>query len=365
MAEIDKTSAWLQIHQRDINVRTKYLQMVKDKGSFDQKLRVVCEILDWLERSENRANSNVRAQYLRLISQSWVDEVKGQVINTVNFRGTLEELIQKMVYETPIWLSDYEFDKTSDVHIAEKTSDVRAAYLDLIEKRGRQEQKQKAVKETTNWLREYRASGASDWLRLYPDMSNVFAKYFALIKKTSLDDSMVQSIIVESWQWINEWDNYGKPVDQLVWTALLPMLGRCRDIQIFSEALFCALDQYPDNDRVIGIILAKYPTFLLPEDRQRIAHQLSRSIVGKKLAVPELRPYLIQAANALRDLNPDLRDFDSAEEIYLRLMRWCKGKYRQDALETLRDARENYEQLKWLKEQSEGSSSGRIDLPKE
>jgi V8-like Glu-specific endopeptidase len=351
MAEIDKATAWLQIHRRDINVRTKYLQLVKDRGSYDQKLKAVCETLDWLEESENRTNSNVRAQYLRLISQSWVDEVKGQVITTINYTGTVEELIQREIYEIPIWLNTYKLDKISNVRIADKTSDVRAAYLDLIEKRGTQEQKQKAVKETTDWLREYRASGVSDWLRLYPDMSNVFAKYFALIQKTSLDDSVVQSIIVESWQWINEWNNYGKPVDQLVWTALLPRLEHCKDNQIFYAALFCALKQHEKNDRVIGIILAKYSTSLLPEERQQIAYQLSRSIDGIKLPNSTLRRYLLKAANVLRDLPPDLRDFDTAKEIYLRLIRWCKGKYKQDALETLRDAREDYEQLLWLKQQ--------------
>ncbi len=223
------------------------------------------------------------------------------------------------------------------------------------------------MKVTTDWLREYRTTGRSDWLHIYPNASVVFAKYLVLLRVTNLEALDVQSIIVESWQWINElWESDRNKVDQLSWTAYLPLLGRCNDPQIISDAISCVLAQFPNIDikgfdRVRGIILSKHRNRLTPEMCRQLAHQLSESIVGKKLAVNELRPYLIVAANALRDLH----DFDAAEKIYLLLIRWSERKLKEDAQETFKTASENYKQLLWLKEQSGGSSSGQIDSPKE
>ena len=289
------------LHESDSELFSQYLNLIENAGTQNQRFEAIQEARVWLDN--NYDNSNVRTKYLRLVRE----------------HGTMEQK-QVAIEETSIWL---------ELPECEENSDVFTQFLTLVEKEGTSEKKKEMITKTDFWLRKY------------PDKSDVRSKFLSIIKKRGREFSDIQSIIIRQWEWINN----KKKVDQLLWTAFLPALEYCDDPTIIKEACESARIQYPENIRIIGICLKHLQNYLPIEISRSLAYQLEKLIDISKLPIIELRPYLLEAANFLRENN----DLDTAGKIYLRIINWSKEKKRKDALETLKAASGNYEYLLVLK----------------
>lgn len=299
---IYQIASWLQNHAGDPEIFTQYLTLVEDKGTSKQKYEAITKTSTWLDAHYN--NSNVRTKYLRLIGGE---------------HGTPEQK-QSAIVQTSVWLA---LPKHRD------SSDVLTQYLTLVE-HGTFKQKLYAIGETDIWLQEH------------PDKSDVRSKFLSFVRRNGAELLDIQSIIAHQWEWINR----QKKVDQLLWTAFLPILEYCDKPDIIKKAVESALAQYPENVRIIGIALKYLQRYLPVETSLLLAFKIDKLIGINELPVTMLRPYLIEAANFLRDHD----DLDTAERIYRKVINWARGKQKKDAIETLKVASENYEHLLWIKE---------------
>lgn len=342
---IYQAEIWLKNHPNDYHVCSKYLFLIQQKGTPEQKQNAIYHIVGWLQN--HAGDPEIFTQYLTLVEEgtlkqkydaiiktsTWLDthynnpNVRTKYLRLIREHGTSEQK-QSAIVQTSVWLA---LPKHRD------SSDVLTQYLTLVGQHGTLKQKLDAIGETDIWLQEH------------PDKSDVRSNFLSFVRKNGAELVDIQSIIVHQWEWINR----QKKVDQLSWTAFLPILEYCDKPDLIKKAVESALAQHPKNVRIIGIALKYLQMYLPIETSLLLAYQIDKLIGINELPVTMLRPYLIEAANFLRDHD----NLDTAEQIYCKVINWARGKQKKDAYETLKVASENYEHLLWIKEVKQ-------DLPK-
>ncbi|MEQ8972067.1 MAG: tetratricopeptide repeat protein [Coleofasciculus sp. C1-SOL-03] len=238
-------------------------------------------------------------------------------------------------------------------------------WLSLIERRGTNQQKQEAIALTTNWLQlhpddshvreKYIAligqCGTSQqkqeaialtttWLELHPDDYEVRRTYLAVVRKAGQNIIDIEPIIIQQWQWISQQSK----VDQSVWEAFLPFLYHHAQPQIIKEAVNLALQQYPDNTRIICLVFGYFRDNLDHETCYRLADFISQS----QLPTDKWHNF-IPAANFFRDCG----ELDKATEIYQRIIKNAKfriRKYGDDLQKEINFASLNYALLLLLRQ---------------
>ncbi|MBE9126226.1 MULTISPECIES: glycosyltransferase family 4 protein [unclassified Coleofasciculus] len=180
---IYETDIWLEKHPDEPYIRSKYLALVREKGSLEQQQRAIAKMSLWLQENLENCDPYVFTEYLKLIrssgipkeqcheaivqSSTWLSEhpdesyVLRQYLALVREKGKPEHS-QEVISKMALWLEEPETNCDSYVFWE---------YLKLINQEGRVQQQQTAINQ------------ADIWFQKHPDDSYVRTEYLKLMRK--------------------------------------------------------------------------------------------------------------------------------------------------------------------------------------
>ncbi|MBZ0283339.1 MAG: tetratricopeptide repeat protein, partial [Anaerolineae bacterium] len=155
------TQIWLEHHDDDVQVRSTYLNLVKEKGQAQQIAEALDSTQIWLEHHDD--DVQVRSTYLNLVkekgqaqqiaealdsTQIWLEhhdddvQVRSDYLNLVKEKGQAQQIAEALD-STQIWLEHHD----DDVQ-------VRSTYLNLVKEKGQAQQVTEAIDNTRRWLKK-------------------------------------------------------------------------------------------------------------------------------------------------------------------------------------------------------------------
>jgi hypothetical protein len=180
---IYETDIWLEKHPDEPYIRSKYLALVREKGSLEQQQRAIEKISLWLQENRENCDSYVFTEYLNLVRNSktpkeqcyaaivqssiWISKhpdasyVRRHYVALVREKGNSEQS-QEVIFQMDLWL---------DEHITNCDSYVFWEYLKLINQEGTSQQQQTAINQ------------ADIWFQKHPNDSYVRGEYLKLMGK--------------------------------------------------------------------------------------------------------------------------------------------------------------------------------------
>lgn len=192
--------SWLEQHDEDSQVRTRYLGLVERRGNSEQVTSALLDTRDWLKRHDD--NSEVRARYLAFVRRkavpdwvatavadagAWLEKHEGESNVRVNYLALVEsrgdpEQIASALDHTGAWLVRHDED-----------CQVRACYLGLTERKGNADQVAAVLQETRTWLARHEED------------TEVRIGYLAVVEKKG-DAGQVGSALTDVLAWLRRHD---------------------------------------------------------------------------------------------------------------------------------------------------------------
>jgi TIR domain len=200
----DETLRLLQTNPNDPYVRTRYLNLVREQGTLEQKQEVILDMSIWLQQHFSSCDSYVLTAYLSLLedygtseqSQAAISQafdwlqvnlndsyVRRRYLKLVRKWGTLEQKQTALTHDD--WLQKHS--ETCDSYALRE-------YLLLVEEQGTLEQQQIAIKQ------------ASIWLQTNPDDSYIRQQYLKLIQVQGTAEQQ-QTAIEQTDHWLKDYPN--------------------------------------------------------------------------------------------------------------------------------------------------------------
>ena len=155
-------TVWLEEYPEDKTIFTRYLSLVKDKGSKEQIEALIEETSLWLK--DHPDDYKVRVSYLTLVKE------KGN-----------QEKIEEAIEDTTKWLKDHPEDNT-----------VREAWLVLIRDKGNQEQIRRGIGDTISWL------------KVHPEDNKIRSVYLSLVRDEGFFEEDIKPALDNMEQWMKK-----------------------------------------------------------------------------------------------------------------------------------------------------------------
>ena len=347
---------WLEEHSEDRIIFTRYLSLVKDKGSQEQIEKVIVKTRLWLK--DHPDDNTVRVYYLSLVKEKGNQEQIEEEIeettkwlkdhpddSTVRSNAWLvlirdkgnQEQIENVIEETSLWLKDHPDDNK-----------VRAGYLSLVKEKGNQEQIEEEIERATKWLKDH------------PDDNKVHAGYLSLVKEKG-NKEKIEEAIEETTKWLK-----GHPDDNMVreaWLVLIRDKGNQEQIRRGIGDTISWLKVHPEDNKIRSVYLSlvrdkgffheediksalddteqwmkKHGTHPLFQDYLSLVEKVIKTGIDVDIDIELVKQFGYEFINSCkRKGNPRLirgfadwlrreKCFDDAEQIYENLLKRKMGK---------------------------------------
>jgi GTPase SAR1 family protein len=178
------TCLWLKDHPEDYTVRVSHLTLVKDKGSQEQIEALIEETRLWLK--DHPEDNEVRKVWLVLIRD------KGD-----------QEQIRRGIEGTILWLKDHPDDNT-----------VREAWLVLIRDKGNQEQIRRGIEGTILWLKDH------------PEANEIRSVYLFLVREKAFFKEDIKLALDDGEQYMKKYGSH------FLFRDYLPLVDKIRKTKI-------------------------------------------------------------------------------------------------------------------------------------